>query len=148
MSVFFMQRSWCVTSSAPPHMVRRSACQRHNQRVNTFNPVTALVTLESILSVAKFGISHQKFAVRNHDKDHHRGIHTVRLKRSHAPMLARVSEPTPAITLLQKNVTCFKRRTAFPTPCKYAQPRLSRHRGRHKELRVSIQPAIFELPDS
>ena len=49
-----MQKSWCVTENAPPHMVRRSAWQRHNQRVNTFNPVTALVRLESILSVAKF----------------------------------------------------------------------------------------------
>ena len=52
------------------------------------------------------GTSHQKFAVRSHDKDHHRGIHAVRLKRSHALMLARSC---------RKIVTCFKRITAFST---------------------------------
>ena len=94
------------------------------------------------------GISHQKFAVRNYHKDHQRGIHTVRLKRSHAPMLTRVSEPTPVITLLQKNCNLSHTRNGFfHHPASTHNLVLSRHRRRHKELRMSIQPAIFELPE-
>ena len=94
------------------------------------------------------GISHQKLAVRNYHKDHQRGIHTVRLKRSHAPMLTRVSDPTPVITLLQKNCNLSHTRNGFfHHPASTHNLVLSRHRRRHKELRMSIQPAIFELPE-